>query len=174
MGVRDLPFHASRAVMVKGTGLPVVLGQSALNISRLTGRDGINTLFAYEIELKTPDNRHACFGPEANLDLQAMQGKELTVEIELEGTGTGLAGNVGAGTREITGIVHEVQGPFIVGRHALYRFTLRPWLWLATLTTDYKTLPPRRCGLPVPTLPTSRRLRAAWTARRGRRSALSF
>ncbi|MFJ4293193.1 type VI secretion system Vgr family protein [Cupriavidus sp. NPDC089707] len=138
MGIRDLPFHSPRAVTVKGAGLPTVPGQSALTFCRLTGRDGINTLFAYEIELKTLDNRHAWFGPEANLDLQAMQGKELTVEIELEGTGTGLAGNVGAGTREITGIVHEVQGPFIVGRHAAYRFTLRPWLWLATRTTDYK------------------------------------
>ncbi|MCP3024461.1 type VI secretion system Vgr family protein [Cupriavidus basilensis] len=138
MGLRDLPFNSARAVTVKGTGLPGLLGQSALTFSRLKGRDGINTLFVYEIELKTPDSRHVWFGPQANLDLQAMQGKELTIEIELEGSGTGLAGNVGAGTREISGIVHEVQGPFIVGRQAVYRLTLRPWLWLATRTTDYK------------------------------------
>lgn len=137
MGLRDLPFHSQRTITVKGADLPALPG-GALTLSRLKGRDGINTLFAYEIELKTPDHRYAWLGPEANLNLPAMQGKELTIEIELEGTGTGLGGKFGAGTREITGLVHDVRGPFIVGRQVAYRFTLRPWLSLASLTTDYK------------------------------------
>lgn len=137
MGFRDLPFQSPRTITLKGTGLPALPGGS-LTLSRVQGRDGINMLFAYEIELKTPDHQHAWLGPQSNLDLKALQGKELTVEIEIEGTGTGLAGNVGAGTREITGLVHDVRGPFIVGRQVAYRLTLRPWLWLATLTTDYK------------------------------------
>ncbi|MEM5429931.1 type VI secretion system Vgr family protein [Cupriavidus oxalaticus] len=138
MGIADLPFRSTRAITVKGHGLPALLGQSALTLSRLKGQDGINTLFVYDIELKTPDSRHAWFGPEANSNLQAMQGKELTVEIEVEGSGIDLPGNVGANVREITGIVHEVQGPCVVGRQVIYRLTLRPWLWLATRTTDYK------------------------------------
>ncbi|WP_439683120.1 Type VI secretion system tip protein VgrG [Cupriavidus oxalaticus] len=137
MGLRELPCHSPRTVTVKGTDLPALPG-GALTLARIKGSDGINTLFAYEVELKTPDHRHAWFGPETNLNLQAIQGKELTIEIELEGTGTGLTGNVGAGIREITGLVHDVRGPFIVGRQVAYRLTLRPWLWLASLTTDYK------------------------------------
>lgn len=137
MDFRELPFQSPRTITLKGTELPALPGGS-LTLSRVKGRDGINTLFAYELELKTPDHQHAWFGPESNLDLKAMQGKEFTVEIELEGTGTGLVGNAGAGTREVTGLVHDVRGPFIVGRQVAYRLRLRPWLWLATLTTDYK------------------------------------
>ncbi|AOY90887.1 hypothetical protein BKK79_02945 [Cupriavidus sp. USMAA2-4] len=137
MGSRDLPLHPRRSITVKGPGLPLVPGGS-LTLSRLKGRDGINTLFAYEIELKTPDHSHVRIGPGANLDLEAMQGKELTLEIELDGTGIGLSGGIGAGTREITGLVDEVRGPFLVGRQFAYRLTLRPWLWLSTLTTDHK------------------------------------
>lgn len=137
MGFRDLPFQSPRTITLKGADLPA-LPSGSLTLSSVKGRDGINTLFVYEIELKTPDHQHAWLGPEANLDLKAMQGKELTAEVELDGAGTGLADNVGAGTREITGVVHDVRGPFIVGRQVVYRLTLRPWLWLATLTTDYK------------------------------------
>ncbi|MEB0208958.1 phage late control D family protein, partial [Pseudomonas sp. CCC3.1] len=47
------------------------------------------------------------------------------------------AGN-GAGTREITGLVTDVRGPIPVDRHIVYRLTLRPWLWLATLNKDFR------------------------------------
>lgn len=137
MGIRDLPFQAPRTVKVKSHDLPA-LQAGALTLSRIRGRDAINTLFAYEVELKTPDHGQAWLGSGTNIDLRTLQGKELTIEIELDGNGTGPGGNIGAGTREITGLIHDVRGPFITGRQAAYRLTLRPWLWLASLTTDYK------------------------------------
>jgi len=118
--------------------MPEILGQPVLVFSKLEGTENINGLFAYELEVKTPDTRNIVYGPAADLDMEAMQGRELTVEIELDGSGFGLAGGVGKGTREITGIVTDLRGPIFANDHIAYRMTLRPWLWLATLTTDYK------------------------------------
>ncbi|MFJ4290149.1 type VI secretion system Vgr family protein [Cupriavidus sp. NPDC089707] len=137
MGNR-LPLPSFRTVTLRGDDLPEILGQAALTVARVQGTEGLNDLFSYTIDLKTPDERWGLVGPAANLDLPALQGKELTLEIELDGSGTGLTGNLGAGTREITGIVTEVMGPVAEGRHFIYRVTLQPWLFLATLTSDFK------------------------------------
>lgn len=136
MGSR-LPF-SSRTVTVSGAGLPELLGQPLLVFSRLSGTEGINALFEYELDLKTPDDRNALYGPAGDFDLEAMQGQELTVSIELDGSGTGMAGGFGKGVREITGIVTDVRGPFHENERIRYRLTLRPWLWLATLTSTFK------------------------------------
>jgi len=133
----QLPF-SSRTVTLSGDSLPQILGQVTLTVARVQGTEDLNSLFTYTVDLKTPDELHRLSGPAANLDLAAMQGKELTLEIELDGAGTGLAGHLGAGTREITGIVTQVEGPIPEGRHFVYRLTLRPWLFLATLTSDFK------------------------------------
>ncbi|WP_458766834.1 type VI secretion system Vgr family protein [Cupriavidus basilensis] len=137
MGNRP-PFLSNRTVTIRGDGLPEILGQVALTVARVQGTEGLNDLFTYTVDLKTADALPRPYGPAANLDLPAMQGKELTLEIELDGAGSGLAGHVGAGTREITGIVTQVEGPIAEGHHFVYRLTLRPWLFLATLTTDFK------------------------------------
>ncbi|MGT2507565.1 type VI secretion system Vgr family protein [Cupriavidus basilensis] len=137
MGNRQ-SFLSARTVTLRSDSLPQISGQTALTVARVRGTEGLNDLFTYTIDCRTPDERHARHGPAANLDLQAMLGKALTVEIELEGAGVGLAGNVGAGTREITGIVTQVEGPIPEGHHFIYRLTLRPWLFLATLTSDFK------------------------------------
>lgn len=138
MGHR-LPSFSSRTVRVTGAGMPTLLGQPMLVFSKLSGTESINSLFAYELELKTPDARNALYGPAAELDMEAMQGQELTIEIELDGAGSGPEGGVGKGTREITGIVTDLYGPIYENQHVVYRMTLRPWLWLATQTTDYKS-----------------------------------
>ncbi|EYS87919.1 type IV secretion protein Rhs [Cupriavidus sp. SK-4] len=127
-----------RTVTVSGEGLPELLGQPLLVFSRLSGIEGINSLFAYDLELKTPDSRNVLYGPAGDFDMEAMQGKELTVSIELDGSGTGLPGGFGQGKREITGLVTDVRGPFHENERILYRLTLRPWLWLATLTSTFK------------------------------------
>lgn len=132
-------FGSHRTVTVKGPGLPEVLGQPALTVVRVSGREALCDLFEYELELKTADDQNFAFGPGANLDKEALEGRELTIEIELDGAGAGLEGRLGAGKREITGLVTRVSGPTPEGRHLVYRFVLRPWLWLATLTMDYKT-----------------------------------
>jgi type VI secretion system secreted protein VgrG len=136
MGSRS-PF-SYRTVTVSGEGLPELPDQPLLVFSRLSGTEGLNSLFEYELELKTPDERNVLYGPAGNLDLEAMQGKELTVTIELDGAGSGLAGGIGKGKREITGLVTDVRGPFHENERILYPLTLRPWLWLATLTSTFK------------------------------------
>ncbi|MEM5433035.1 type VI secretion system Vgr family protein [Cupriavidus oxalaticus] len=136
MGSR-LAFH-SRTVRVSGPGIPKIFGQPALVFSKLSGTEGINGLFRYELELRTPDSRNLLHGPAADLDLESMQGKELTIEIELDGKGLGLDGGFGRGTREISGIVTEIHGPIPVDDKLLYRVTLRPWLYLASLNKDYR------------------------------------
>lgn len=135
MGSRSL---SSRTVTVKGNGLPELMGQPALVLSKLSGTERLCELFEYELELKTPDDRQALFGPAADLDTKALRGQELTVTIQLDGMGTGMAGGVGAGTREITGMVTDVRGPIAVGHQIVYRLILRPWLWLAILTKDFR------------------------------------
>jgi type VI secretion system secreted protein VgrG len=132
MGIRDnLPFP-TRTVTVSGPALPEIFGQSPLTFVRMEGSEEVCGLFEYEIELKTPDKAHNFHGPEGNLDLRKMNGAELTVHIELDGMGTGLAGRIGAGTREINGIVDRARYLRAEGRHFVYGLTLRPWLWIAS------------------------------------------
>ncbi|CAJ93323.1 Rhs element Vgr protein [Cupriavidus necator] len=127
-----------RTVTVSGDGLPELLGQPLLLFSKLSGTESINSLFEYELELKTPDERNVLYGPAGDFDMEAMQGKELTVSIELDGSGTGPDGGFGSGKREITGLVTDVRGPYYEHERILYRLTLRPWLWLATLTSTIR------------------------------------
>ena len=53
-----------------------------------------NGLNEYEIELNTSDKGFNFHGHEGNLDLRAMNGRELTVHIQLDGMGTGPAGRL--------------------------------------------------------------------------------
>ena len=52
--------------------------------------------------------------------------------------GGGGAANQGAGVREISGLITAARLIGEESRHALYEITLRPWLHLASLTTDCK------------------------------------
>ncbi|MDR8774663.1 type VI secretion system Vgr family protein [Burkholderia multivorans] len=137
-------FDASRTLSVSGAALPTYGGQSLLTPVRLTGGETIGELFEYVLELKTPDA--LAFSPSvaANVDLDALIGTEVTVSIQLEGRGhfiPGLAGsagmgNIGAGMREITGIVSQATIVREDGRSIVYALTLRPWLWHATKNSD--------------------------------------
>ncbi|WP_230955335.1 type VI secretion system Vgr family protein [Burkholderia vietnamiensis] len=113
---------------------------------RLQGSEAVGRLEAcrYLVTLRTDDA--FAFSPSvtANLDLDKLVGTEVTVSIQLEGKGQfvpGLAGNaglgnIGAGAREITGLVTAAR---VTGddRHSiLYELELRPWLYRATLTQD--------------------------------------
>lgn len=129
---------SDRTVSVSGPALPSMLGRPTLVFSRLSGTENLNELFEYELELRTPDERNAIYGPAADLDKTALEGTEVTIQIELDGSGVGLRGGAGAGKREITGIVTQVRGPYLAGQHIAYRLTLQPWLWLATRRSDYK------------------------------------
>ncbi len=126
------PFLASHTVTVSGPALPEILGRSPFTFVRLEGKESLCGLFEYELELKTPDKPYNFQGPEGNFDLRKMNGRELTVLIELDGMGTGLEGGIGAGTREISGIVDRARYLRAEGRHFVYGLTLRPWLWIAS------------------------------------------
>ena len=134
-------FTHQRALSITGAALSCV--GVPLTPLRLSGTDGINQLFDYRLTLQTSDRVGAGVG--ADLDLDSVIGKEITCTIELEGRGSfipglpgGSAGHIGAGQREISALVTAARFIGVDSRHALYEFTLRPWLHLATLTSDCK------------------------------------
>lgn len=137
-----------RALSVSGPALSGLAdgGIGKLVPLKLSGIEGINRLFEYRLTLQTPDALSLSLDLESNFDFSGWIGKELTCKIELEGAGSfvaaavGLSGvaNVGAGFREITGLVTDARFIGLESRHALYEITLRPWLHLATLTSDCK------------------------------------
>lgn len=137
-------FNAPRTLSVTGAALPTYGGQPILTPVKLSGTETIGELFEYTLELKTPDE--LAFSPSiaANVELDKLVGTEVTVFIELEGNGYFIAGqagdtgmsNVGAGTREITGVISHASIVREDGRSIVYALTLRPWLWHATKKTD--------------------------------------
>lgn len=132
-----LTSGGNRTVSVSSKAVPELMGQPQLEFVRLTGHEALSDLFAYAVELRPVSQAAEQFLSEADPD--QMIGREMTIKIELDGMGTGLLGGVGAGTREITGVIAEVEHVGGVAEKRLYRFTLRPWLWLATQTSDFKS-----------------------------------
>lgn len=135
----------SRALTVNSPAIPVLAGQPALVPVKLEGVEGINSLFEYKLILQTPDALNFMGGEASNFDVESWIGLELSCFVELEGQGSftpgqpgGAAANQGAGTREISGLITAAQFIGESSRHGLYEVTLRPWLHLATLTTDCK------------------------------------
>lgn len=136
----------SHTLAVSGAALPTygLDGLPVLTPVRLTGTETLGTLFKYTLLLKTPDD--LAFSPSvaANVELDRLIGTEVTVSVELEGKGQfipGLPGdtgrgNVGAGIREITGLVTSARLVREEGRSIVYELVLRPWLWLATKNRD--------------------------------------
>ncbi|WP_232447155.1 type VI secretion system Vgr family protein [Burkholderia ubonensis] len=137
-----------RTLSISGAALPTysVNGLPVFVPVRLQGTEAIGRLEAcrYLVTLRTDDAYAFSPSVAANLDLDKVVGTEVTVSIQLEGKGhfvPGLAGdagqsNLGAGVREITGLVEAAR---IAGedRHSiLYELELRPWLYRATLTQD--------------------------------------
>jgi type VI secretion system secreted protein VgrG len=106
----------------------------------LEGEEAINALYEYRLVVQTPERPAGM--PPWTLDRQRLQGHEITVHLELEGAGTfipGAVGNggragVGAGTREISGVISAVQLLDSDARGRLkLELVLRPGLWEATL-----------------------------------------
>lgn len=138
----------ARTLSISGAALPTY-GMDALPIFvpvRLQGTETIGRIdeCRYLVTLRTDDAYALSPSVTSNLDLDKVVGTEVTILIRLEGKGhfiPGLAGNtglgnIGAGTREITGLVEAAR---IVGQDRdsiLYELELRPWLYRATLTQD--------------------------------------
>ena len=90
--------------------------------------------------------------PGSDLNLQSLIGTEIAVRIRLDGlkleySQLGLGNhNHGeyteqssfSGSRFYRGLVNRVEVLPVRNRHATYKITLVPWLWLLTKTTNYK------------------------------------
>ena len=139
-----LDLNQTRTLTVRGAALPMFGGNAVLTPVRMSGSEVLGELFEYNLELKTPDS--LAFSPSvaANIDLDALVGTEITCLIELEGNGQFVAGmvgelgavNIGAGLREISGIVSSARILREEGRSIVYGLTMVPWLWLATKNQD--------------------------------------
>lgn len=133
----NLASGRHQTVSVSSAAIPDLLGQPQLEFVRLSGHEALSALFSYKVDLRAISPAAEQFLAEADPD--EMIGREMTITIELDGMGTGLQGGVGAGGREITGLITEIEHVGGVAENRLYRFTLRPWLWLATQTSDFKS-----------------------------------
>jgi len=133
-------FDTPRTLSISGAALPTYGDQPILTPVKLSGGETLGELFEYTLELKTPDSLSFSPSIAANIDLDKLIGTEVTVSIELEGKGhfiPGLRGNagmgnIGAGTREITGVVSSASIVREDGRTIVYVLTLSSWLWHAT------------------------------------------
>jgi len=91
----------------------------ALQFRQLRGHEALSELYALDIDLLSTDK---------GLDPKALLGKNATVVVETDG----------GGRRYIDGLITRfgLQGQ----DHSLYSYKLmlRPWLWLATLRSDFR------------------------------------
>ncbi|MDM0111190.1 type VI secretion system tip protein TssI/VgrG [Variovorax sp. J22R133] len=138
-------LNLSHTLRVASPAIPLFLGQPALHPVRICGREGVNSLFEYELLLKTPDALNLGASGAADFDLDQFIGREIACTIDLDGAGEFLPGavgasvdRIGAGVRQINALITDAQLWGEEGRHIQYKLTLRPWLHLATLTTDCK------------------------------------
>ncbi|WP_269758630.1 type VI secretion system Vgr family protein [Variovorax sp. E3] len=134
-----------QTLSIVSAAIPSVQGRPALEPVRLSGREGMNSLFEYELLLKTPDALNIGASGAADFDLNAFIGREISCLIELDGSGAFLPGatgsstdHAGAGVRQINALITDAAMWGEEGRHVQYKLTLRPWLHLATQTTDCK------------------------------------
>lgn len=112
----DIPSSIQFRSIVAHTPL-----EGKLGFRQMRGSEGLSQLFDFDVEL-VADNY--------NVDLKALLGKPLTIEIETL-----------SGSRFLNG--HVVRCEMIgrensVSRYYIYRATVKPWLWYLTQTSDNK------------------------------------
>ncbi|WP_152071561.1 type VI secretion system Vgr family protein [Escherichia coli] len=112
-------------VTVSGSAVPPQM----LLFASLNGSETLGSLFTYVVQLKTSDTLNLGYvSPAANLPLKPMVGKDLCVNIELDG----------GGKRYISGLVTAARVVGHEGRSVTYELRIEPWLKLLTHTSDYK------------------------------------
>jgi type VI secretion system secreted protein VgrG len=128
---------------ISSPAIPEFLGRPALEPVRLSGREGVNSLFEYELLLKTPEDLNLGASGAADWDLDSFVGREISCSIQLDGMGEFLPGAVGAsvdhlgaGVRQINALITAACFWGEEGRHLQYKLTLRPWLHKATQRTN--------------------------------------
>lgn len=76
----------SRTLQIQSAAIPVVQSQPALEPVRLSGREGLNSPFEYELLLKTPDDLNLGASGAAGWDLDSFIGREITCSIQFDGS----------------------------------------------------------------------------------------
>ena len=92
--------------------MSTALGADVLALLRFSGTDFVNDLFSYQIEALSTD---------PDLDFDRLIGTHMSVEIE----------SPEHGPQAFDGIVTEAQWAGAGENGCRYKFTLRPWLWVA-------------------------------------------
>ena len=147
----DAPFDTlpsrptpSRPLSVHCPAIPQLFGKDVLEPLKLSGYEGINSMFEYRLILQTSEAaKHT--GLQGNLlQLNRFTGHEICCAIELDGHGSFVPGmpgtsglaNRGAGTRYIGGFIESTIFHGEDNHQALFEFVLRPWLHVACLRSD--------------------------------------
>lgn len=126
---RSAAHGGARAVTVRCASLPTSQDGLEFFLYSLEGQESLSELYRYQVVLETPrDLKGGAEWTAANLDLNKLIGKEMTLEIELED----------GGKREISGLIETAGNAGLSHRSVRYTFVLRPWLWLATRSSDFR------------------------------------
>lgn len=104
--------------MARRIRITTPLGE-ALQFRQLRGHEALSELFELEVDLLAEDK---------NIDPKALLGQGASVSIQTQS----------GGLRHIDGIVTRFGLQGQDHRHYSYRATLRPWLWLASLKSDFR------------------------------------
>lgn len=140
-------FKQPRTLEVTGKALPQWAGGPLFVVCRLSGKEKLGRLYDYDVDVSTIDDAAlSVIEAQQLVDVDALIGKEITVRIAIEGSGTaepgrtGGAENFGAHVRKLTGLIVSAQCVGADDRRAFYRLRIRPWLYLATLNRDSRVM----------------------------------
>lgn len=97
------------------------LGEDQLQFRSMSGSEGLSQLFEFEIDLLSPS---------ASIDMKAVLGKPMSLEIQTASAPRFLNGQVVRFS-----MIGREGG---TARHTIYRATVRPWLWYLTRSSDNK------------------------------------
>ncbi len=92
------------------------LARGQLLVNRVHATEALGRPFQYDLDL---------FSPDAGLDLDALAGDKMTIEIATS-----------EGSRYFNGYVAEIAQGAAAGRYTRYHATLRPFFWLLTRASD--------------------------------------
>jgi len=85
----------SRTINLYSAAMPLLLGEPALVPSTLKGEESLSTLYSYTIMTKTAANPLIPWQSASNIEIKDLIGKEMTIEIALDGSGLDAVTGVG-------------------------------------------------------------------------------
>lgn len=139
-----MPSRQTRTLQVRCKAFPTFDGLPSLTAVRLSGDEGMNSLFRYELVMASLEDLNLFAlnsSKQSVIPIAELIGQELTVDIELPQEPDWRSGdeqrrNPDPANREITGVITE--GCFLHrdARRCFYKFTLRPWMHAATLNQN--------------------------------------